>query len=116
MDVDDRGEEMIDNTESDSDDPASYYVGEVESSLHACRHYLDKVTQAQTSDVHERARHSLNLRSRRTKTKAWLASGQTDKVEEWRKVRRLTEDTAYLIGLAAVWLQEIVWQRPSKNA
>ena len=106
---------MSNTTVPDSDDPTSYYVGEVESSLHACRHYLDKVTQVQTSDVHEQARHSLNLRSRRTKTKAWLASGQTDKVEEWRKVRRLTEDTAYLIGLAAVWLQEIARQRPTRG-
>ena len=102
---------MINHTESDSNDPASYYVGKIESSLCACEHYLDKVTSVQTSDIHERARHSFNLRSRRRKTKAWLASGQTDKVEEWRKVRRLTEDTAYLIGLAAVWLQEIARQR-----
>lgn len=92
---------------NDTDDVTSYYIGEVRAFLSACRHYLDKVKSVQTSDAHERARHSVNLSWQAERCEAWCNSGHTDAEEEWKKVRRLENDTSFLVGQAAIWLQEI---------
>lgn len=87
--------------------PQEWYTHEIMCSLSACRHYLDKVDRVNSTDVHERSKHHNNLRIMTERLEAWLSSGKTDLVEEWRKVAKHTNDTAWYVGLAAVWLQEI---------
>lgn len=84
--------------------PEEYYTQEIQDSLRANEHYLDKVTKLKGANPHEQARHRANLTLNGDRLKAWLNSEKTDQVAEWRKVAKLQRDTAYLVGLSAVWL------------
>lgn len=99
---------MINEPKPDDDNPALFYADCVRALLFACEHYLDKVTRVQTSDAHERARHVAGLSGQIEICKRWLGSGHTNRVGEWKKVARLETNTAYFIGVAAIWLQEVV--------
>ena len=98
---------MTNRADLDRADAVAYYVGEVEALLHTCKHYLDIVERVISSDIHDRNKHRNALSLCAEMLEEWL-SGRTDQVEEWQKVRRLTSDTALLVGLAAIWLQEKV--------
>jgi site-specific recombinase len=94
-------------TSTSQEEATAYYTGEVKALLHTCKHYLDKVVHAQTSDVHERNIHQINLTHQVERCQAWLDSGRTDHVSEWKKTRKLASDTYYFVGNAATWLQSI---------
>lgn len=98
---------MINHAKLHNDNPTLFYADAVRALLFACEHYLDKVTRVQTPDVHERARHKAGLSGQIERCEKWLGSGHADKVEAWKKVRLLEANTAYFIGAAAIWLQEM---------
>jgi hypothetical protein len=87
------------------EDPAAYYVAEITAALSACKHYLDRVERLRTNDAHEQAQNRANLFHMKERLETWL-NGKTDTEKEWRKCRQLLIDTSYLIGVAAIWLQE----------